>query len=356
MACLMVLYSHLPATGYLPKTSVNFGGLGVMLFFVLSGFLMGYLYLEKTKLPDLVSYAVKRFFRVYPLYFIASLALFCVVATIGIEELPGSRLQLPTYNFDYLIKQLTLEKGFGGFWTIPVEMHFYVLFALIMLISLKHWPIRFIAIFAATLVAFASYSLPATAHEWVILIKYNSYAVMWDFMGIFLCGAYFGAIYRKWPDGGYLQLIISKLSNLITIIIFVCFIVASNILFYWQEFPVVSWGNSMVISLLLSFYVLTCAVSSSAPSQLINNRFLRFTGKISFSLYILHIFTFSLIVNNYLLAPWIGIPLLIISSYVCAILSYQYIEKPGIRIGQHFNDYLLCCIEKQNIAVHKINS
>jgi len=68
IAAAMVFVSHLGNAGYYPWIK-GFGQLGVLLFFVLSGFLMGLLYMEeRSSARDWARYAVRRVFRVYPLF------------------------------------------------------------------------------------------------------------------------------------------------------------------------------------------------------------------------------------------------------------------------------------------------
>lgn len=64
----MVVFSHAGNQGLFYPIKGT-GQIGVMLFFSLSGFLMSYLYGQsRLGAVRLTSYALKRFFRVYPAY------------------------------------------------------------------------------------------------------------------------------------------------------------------------------------------------------------------------------------------------------------------------------------------------
>lgn len=99
-------------------------GLGVVLFFVLSGFLMGKLYLPKTfDARSVWLYVSARFARVYPLF------AFVVIATALINvAIPEANIfELKTWQVD---DHLLLYGSNMTIWTICVEFQFYLLFIL----------------------------------------------------------------------------------------------------------------------------------------------------------------------------------------------------------------------------------
>jgi peptidoglycan/LPS O-acetylase OafA/YrhL len=111
-----------------------FMGSGVMLFFVISGFCIHAPYAgPKGKQLDLREYAVRRAFRIYPPYLVAILAAFFVQA-IGydLDYLPT----LDSYNYAMTVPML--QNSFAAqpecnpaFWTIPIEVAFYIFFPLV---------------------------------------------------------------------------------------------------------------------------------------------------------------------------------------------------------------------------------
>src|SRR6478609_11174341 len=74
LACLLVFFAHAgDFARHLGVGQVG-GSYGVMLFFVLSGFLMGTLYLDRPWSRDtVIQYAVARFVRIAPIYIVVVL-------------------------------------------------------------------------------------------------------------------------------------------------------------------------------------------------------------------------------------------------------------------------------------------
>lgn len=100
---------------------------GVTVFFVLSGFLIGYRYLGQRQL-SLRTYFANRFARIYPMYFLVTTFTFVALAL-----LPGERHR-PFYLSEYLLN-ITFLRGFfeqylytgvAQGWSLTVEEMFYV--------------------------------------------------------------------------------------------------------------------------------------------------------------------------------------------------------------------------------------
>lgn len=100
-------------------------GLGVVLFFVLSGFLIGKLYLEKPfSGANIIEYLLARFARVYPLFAF-------VVLAVGLLNylVPSALVFLLTP--DRIVPHLLLFGSGMTIWTICTEFHFYFAFVIL---------------------------------------------------------------------------------------------------------------------------------------------------------------------------------------------------------------------------------
>src|SRR5699024_9452959 len=110
------------------------GAFGVDLFFIISGFIICYATRHPEQRP-LLSYGMKRFFRIYPLMVISLLVFYLL---FGEDQHAVARSFLPVHA-DYS------EKGpFFGYnmlspvWTLTYEIFFYSLFALGLLVSQRY--------------------------------------------------------------------------------------------------------------------------------------------------------------------------------------------------------------------------
>ncbi len=126
MAALIVLISHSANAGLLPGIlGAGFGQVGVVLFFALSGFLMMHFAVARPpNRKNLRRYVMARAGRVLPLYYLALLVATALYAIAGIPmydiAAPGALFQ------DWL-----LIRGSSVLWSVPVEIHFYLLFPLL---------------------------------------------------------------------------------------------------------------------------------------------------------------------------------------------------------------------------------
>ena len=118
----------------LQHTSVftRFGWLGVPLFFMISGYVILNSALSRTTRQ----FAVARFIRLYPLYWV------CMAGTIAIlfltSRISNAHRAIPTYGISTTLANLTMVHtalGFesidGVYWTLLKELQFYVLMGLL---------------------------------------------------------------------------------------------------------------------------------------------------------------------------------------------------------------------------------
>lgn len=102
------------------KTGMNFGRFGVAMFFLISGFVIPFSF-RGTR--PLAGFAVSRFFRLYPAYWI-SLAFALAVIAVTARPMPdGATIATNITMFQKFVGQ---EDVVGAYWTLAVELMFYI--------------------------------------------------------------------------------------------------------------------------------------------------------------------------------------------------------------------------------------
>lgn len=122
---------------------------GVRLFFVISGFVI---FMSLTG-STLRVFAIRRFIRLYPIYWVAAALTFTVVAIVG---LPGGEVG----GWDALVNITMIHRYVGvpsiepAYWTLAIELAFYVQCAALWrlgLLTSRRLPVTLFAWFAAAL-------------------------------------------------------------------------------------------------------------------------------------------------------------------------------------------------------------
>lgn len=122
------------------------GFLGVPFFFILSGFILTYVYYGRlTPESGLWTYGVNRFARVYPVYLLALLTLFpFMTGWAGWREIPQFFLLQIWLPHD-MVHGRVFRNWNGPAWTLSVELLFYVTFPFL-LAWFEGWTTRSIVI------------------------------------------------------------------------------------------------------------------------------------------------------------------------------------------------------------------
>jgi peptidoglycan/LPS O-acetylase OafA/YrhL len=144
-AVLVVMFYHLTIFGELPARILPvtyFGWMGVDLFFVLSGFLIGQQVLQPYRLgrrPSMVDFYRRRAYRILPAYLVV-LALYFLVP--GWNEAP--RLA-PLWKFLTFTMNLGFSferRGFSHAWSLCVEEYFYLALPVLVWLLMRRPSVR----------------------------------------------------------------------------------------------------------------------------------------------------------------------------------------------------------------------
>jgi peptidoglycan/LPS O-acetylase OafA/YrhL len=169
VAWLLVLLAHGSEYYLFPDVFVSYGGwLGVVVFFVLSGFLITYLLLEewaRTGRISLANFYARRTLRIWPLYF-AVLGAYAFVFPFFDQDTCSSivvstndpsfayyqhsLLAYPFFLQNYLVDQWDVPLGLRIFWSLVVEEHFYLFWPLLLVVLRGRWLVPILVGIATT--------------------------------------------------------------------------------------------------------------------------------------------------------------------------------------------------------------
>lgn len=140
LAILMVIVAHFLSPTL--NTSLVFGNAGVILFFLLSGYLMDR---NLAMDPTIGQYALRRAFRILPPYW---LSIVLIALTTSNWTAPQAAA-----NAAFMAPMFGFERMSGVYWTLYVEVTFYVLAPILCLIGDRAVRLAFL-VFGGAVIAF----------------------------------------------------------------------------------------------------------------------------------------------------------------------------------------------------------
>lgn len=318
------------------------GGYGVHLFFAISGILISWRILQeeqKTGTFSLKSFYVRRFFRIQP----AQWAYLSVVALLMLLRV------LPTARWKYWWAALLLVENFvwhnlhrdvlvpasylvGHFWTLAAEEHFYLLISLFyFLVKQRRALVLSLLLGALVLwqgiaVNLGRFSVDVSDRRTYWVLQFMVFPAL---LALLLHRpevlAFAERWWKPWVAFGSTAIIMYTHQLLYTPVL---------------RFALKPMLTLNVYPLLLCFsgwVIATMLHPQSWTTRFLELRWIRFVGRISYSLYLWHLLFFgggapercTWRVLTFLNTP----PRHYICAFLCAVASYYLIEKPAIRLG-----------------------
>lgn len=314
---------HVLQDDSLPLALLYAGNTGVTLFFLLSGFLVSRPFIEGAAsgtIPPLRSYVQRRALRILPPYY--------VVALVGL---------LYTQQFDQLLPVLlfaakSYDVGYFSvvWWSLSTEIQFYVLV-----------PIFFLAILSpqrrmlGVLIGFLFCLLYiCVVGKWIggasFELKFRLILSVIGQMPAFLVG---GLLALAWHRKHYrLNPLLSRVALVGLLLLLACVLrpaAQMGTIHYiwsapWYVLPeALVWGGITWVLLM----------TKHTGFSVLNNRLTRYFGRISFSLYLVHMPIIQQIQERAgTLELWVSVPLALVLSIALAQLMYLLIEQPFSRL------------------------
>ena len=269
---------------------ISNGGMGVSIFFVLSGFLITYLIISEIEVNGLLnikSFYMRRFLRIWPLYYTVVIFSFLVYPSLkimlGINTPLGSNFIYHLFflsNFDVI----QIAQNCNGLdamsqnitWSVSVEEQFYLFWPLVFLFPKKIW------VFIFSSLAFLSITFRVLSVDIDYVNYFHTFSVLIDLVigGFFALGVKRSMSFRT----------LFEKAN--TISHFILFSLAFCILYFGTSslFKEYNASFSRVLSSLIFGLIITSQAFTKNKSilNLSNFKFGTKWGKLTYGIYLLH--------------------------------------------------------------------
>ncbi|MDF2607280.1 MAG: acyltransferase 3 [Bacillales bacterium] len=330
-----------------PFKSFWAGNEAVLLFFILSGFVLSLPFLNNST-PSYFGYIIKRYFRIYIPYIIIIFMSIILMSLFGkytnIDSMSDSyngRWNQPVTIkaiLGYLI-MFNLDKSNVNavVWSLFHEMRISIFFPLLMVILIKYdWKKALAIALGLNIIILYMFGFLSNVSNNVISGLGFSFRETMYYTTFFILGASF-AKYRN-----FILSMFYPLKYLQKFFIFVLSIFLINN--RWINL-IYNIDSVALRDLLAAFGILllfSLVLSSKKIESMLSGKILLFLGKISYSLYLIHIPILMIVTQHlssyipltttFILVPFISVPV--------AYLSYKYIEVPSINLGKKVLYYL----------------
>lgn len=286
------------------------GTRAVLLFFVLSGFVLGLPFFHSTVSP--LGFVVKRATRLYPAYWLA-LAISVAVFSLG------ARPNLSVYaiaNYASLITDFDAQRFNVVFWSLVQEMRLSIIFPLL-IVPLVFLRSRWVLIAIPVLIGFGYLGEDGAGGPIIGLPATPYYA----------CFFVIGALTAK-----HLNALLAIVQRANRISVYVCLV---SLVAVYGSLPI--FGIAVPIEKsavgVASAGIMVIGMGWPQLSNLLRAAPFQFLGRVSYSYYLLHV-PISDIVNRVLGTPsLLSAVIAIAASLLAAWAAYRLVEVPGINLG-----------------------
>jgi len=309
------------------------GWSGVDLFFVLSGFLITGILIDKKGRPNWIrNFFVRRVLRIFPIYYLSLIIILLISFTSYwpyAEQFQSKQIWYWTYTQNFLFSASGFPKGLGllnHFWSLAVEEHFYLFWPFVVLLFKKEqlkWFCLVVIIVALSLRIFDARMPFNYVHT---LCRMDALAF----------GALAVLLFKKWKANWN--------NNLLGTFTVSAILFLALLLFKADMHHYITHTIGYSVTALFFSCLLLLILSPIKIGETLNRLFcfspLRFLGKYSYGIYIWHwilyniVYT-SLLKNHTTDYPWLILPftLLII---LFSLGSYELFEKHFLKLKRHF--------------------
>jgi peptidoglycan/LPS O-acetylase OafA/YrhL len=325
LAVLLVLVHNTDKTGFFGLIGRN-GWMGVDLFFVLSGLLItGILLNTKDKEHYFRNFYVRRCLRIWPLYFSTLLFMFLVVPILRPSEAHQvfALRSMPWWSYliflqNFFVPVITRATGLLGVtWSLAVEEQFYLVWAVVVWLC-SEAQLRKIAI---TVIC-----LSPVLRLYLLRNNFDVYPNTFCRLDGLMAGALLALLFRSnsqqfetYVMPAWITLLIGAPMALVT---------AGRV--EWLVYSFTSLASASLV------YLAICS-NLKWFQAVLGNRFLIYTGTISYGIYLLEKIPIDAAQSLHLdKHPLVVLSVSALATYILASISWNVMEKPFLRLKRLF--------------------
>ncbi|WP_323038248.1 acyltransferase [Gemmobacter sp.] len=321
VAVLMVFFAH--AGVFLPG-----GGVGVDVFFSISGYIITKILLDEMRSTGTISFGKfykRQIRRLWPALFGLLLIFFIygVVASLADGNLrAGILLSVAASAASFMNYARAFELGSGGLlghtWSLAVEEQFYLIWPLLLLFCARISKRTSVTILLVSTILIALWRgwLGLSGSWWYAYhaLETRADGLIFGALLAFVGAEHFRSLAKFWLLPSIYILAIAMTGN------------------YWTSTPMLLGGHSL-IAIASAWLVCACVIQNSPFTTVLASAPAVWLGDRSYSLYLWH-YPILGVIGNYNLPAWLNLGAGFAGSLVAADLSYRLLEN-SFRKSRH---------------------
>jgi len=343
VSVLLVIINHcsenLPAHNKVGDFIFSFlgnGGLGVSTFFVISGYLITYLLRkewEKRQAIDLKGFYRRRVLRIFPAFYAYLIVIACLkyAGLIGITT--TKLLNAATFSVNYGnlwgIDASGIYYWFvGHFWSLSLEEQFYLLWptTLLLLGFKRSKNIALAIVVISPFIRVGNYFL-STSTRGQLGMMLHTHA------DILMAGCYIALAEGNAKFENLLKRILNKRNVIIAfLLVFIGAPVIGSLFHGYYNVTIGFSIEAVCISLIMMFVIRN--YDTTFVGRILNSKPLIYIGTLSYSLYLWQQLFFTPSLNTTFTGMF---PFNLIACFAAAVISYNLIEKPFLKLKNKRN-------------------
>lgn len=307
----------------------RFGWMGVDLFFVLSGFLItGILVDSKKSDAYFRNFYARRCLRILPLYFLVLVFMFVIVPRVSPAE--GSMVfarsspwwAYPFFLQNFLVHAPTSAVGpLGVTWSVAIEEQFYIAWAVL---------VRWCSNTQLHRIAIAVICFSPILRFYLSLHQVDLYPNVFCRLDALMAGGLLALTVRSQ----------APVPSWLLRAAWLALVVALSLAIWTEDFAAARWiTHSLSAVASAAFVYVSLFATQRWVQDALRSRWLRYTGVISYGLYLIHKIPFDVLQSLHLdkrVLPALVMGLA--ASYLAATLSWHLLEKPFLGLKGLFGN------------------